>query len=285
MSQAAWKATIKKLEKRAAQLQEEYDDLACTHDLLACRESVYNAWCQGISVLDHLAAGTPATRKALGSCYPQLAALQQQEQLLMQQLTDSSTETAHHMMEQLQPEEEEDEDDTHPAACGAFDAGVETIAPLSDPLQYFRQIAVQPRMPEAASMTVVDLSQLYKSVVMDMSMQLHLLHNGFEVVSEDQAVLRIKAGMDRCVCPRCQQGGCSLARTGSRRLTGLLARVQQPLQLADRQHTHTPHARMYACMQYTRGPRACLPVLTTCPSAACHHWLPSLIHLAGTSKP
>lgn len=193
MAQAAWKATIKKLEKRAAQLQEEYDDLSCTHDLLSCRESVYNAWCKGLSVLDHLAAGTPATRKALGSCYPQLAALQQQEQLLMQQLTDNGTET-----DMEQPDKEE----PHPAASGAFDAGAETIAPLSDPLQYFRQIAVQPRMPEAASMTAVDLSQLYKSVVMDMSMQLHLMHNRFEVVAVDQAVLRIKAGWDRCALLR-----------------------------------------------------------------------------------
>lgn len=264
MAQAAWKATLRKLEKRAAQLQEEYDDLSCVHDLLSCRESVYNAWCKGLSVLDHLAAGTPATRKALGSCYPQLAALQQQEQLLIQQLADSGTET-----DMQHPEGEEE---PHPAASGAFDAGAATIAPLSDPLQYFRQIAVQPRMPESASMTVVDLSQLYKSVVMDMSMQLHLMHNGFEVVAEDQAVLRIKAGWDRC----------ALLRAGSMHPVSLhVLGPALPIRHADTERT------FHACI-HAQNPGHCLSplslrleaVLITCP---CTPLTPT--HPAGTSKP
>lgn len=185
MSQATWKATITKLEKRAAALQETVQDSSRTHDYLSCRESFSNAWCQGLTVMDHLSAGAPATRKALGSCYPQLAMLQRQEEQLMQQLQEPA-QTGHHSAPEtgLSPDQ------------AAYDADLRTISPLSDPLLYFRQLGVQPRVPDAASMTAVDLSDLYKSVVMDMSMQLHLLHNGFEM-PKNEAVLRIKAGWDR----------------------------------------------------------------------------------------
>lgn len=182
MSTIAFKTKVKRLEKRAAMLREAVEDLSSRRDYLSCRESVLNAWCQGLSVLDQLAAVAPSARKAVGPCYPQLAMLQQQEQLLMQQLPNSPYET--------------DPSSSQATALDTDEAGVQTIAPLADPLQHFRQLTAQPCGPEAAHMNVVELSQLYRSVVMDMSMQLHLLDNGY-ASGQEEVMQRIKAGWER----------------------------------------------------------------------------------------
>lgn len=79
-----------------------------------------------------------------------------------------------------------------------LDVGVDTIAPISDPMAYFKQHISTPPRANAAAMSQQDMAELMRESSLQLSVQLHILQNS-PPDRHPEAKARLRAALDKVV--------------------------------------------------------------------------------------
>jgi len=150
-------AKLQALARRCARLKRQEGQLLHARELLVYRQTLLDSLC-GCFVVSQLNQAAQLSDDEVASSKSGLEVLVQLETSLLHELGGP-------VMEPVR---------TLPAP----DLGISTVAPRTDPLAYYKQIAALPVLPEAATMTTAELAGLLKDTVLQASVQLHLAQSG-----------------------------------------------------------------------------------------------------------
>lgn len=156
-----------------------------TECLSVYRHNLLQAWCECLSLIQV----SKMQQDKCGSCWGSRDAAgpaQEFERLLEAQVR---------LLNQLTPNPSPGRSSLAGTSL-MLDVGVDTIAPISDPMTYFKHHISTPPRPNAAAMSHQDMAELMRESSLQISMQLHILQDS-QPDRHPAAEAQLRAALDR----------------------------------------------------------------------------------------
>jgi len=148
---------LKLLEQRRSELKTQLKELGNEQRSLLLQHSLLNAWCDSLSQMQ-IARCAKSSERGERAC-AQFSELLDKECTLLQQLTTSNS------------------GEVYASLCAAdvLHPGTTTIAPVADPMAYFKHHVSRPALPQAATMTAEQMAKTLREATLQCSVRLHAL--------------------------------------------------------------------------------------------------------------